>query len=331
MLAARSISTNIRSAASQRGQRHLSLCNYLATRVGRPADAAPTMHDEAGTESRNTPASLLPTWCRVCGDNLDSQWNPIRKVRRRFAVIEAIAIRVWVARLAVICFIVSSGAVADEPARRGGTLNMVAPYGASVSSLDPHSTARTQDEVISQALHRTLYRWNSTTNRPELELAESVEVSDDGLTYTYNLLTNAYFHNGRQMTADDVIWSYTRVMDSKRGYPVAGNVRVIAGAVDYESGNANQISGLEKVDDFTLRITISDRVDPAYYLFDGTTSILPREEVENEAAFQQHPVGAWAIQVCRVRDRLAPGRRAIRSLLQARPPLRRSRGVLHHG
>ena len=206
-------------------------------------------------------------------------------------MIEAITIRLWVARLAVTCLTFSAAAVADEPVRRGGTLNMVAPYGASVSSLDPHSTARTQDEVISQALHRTLYRWNSATNTPELELANSVEVSDDGLTYTYDLLTNAYFHNGRQMTADDIIWSYTRVMDSTRGYPGAGNVRIIAGAVEYESGNADQISGLEKIDDFTLRMTISDRVDPAYYLFDGTTSILPREEVENEAAFLQHPVG----------------------------------------
>ena len=46
-------------------------------------------------------------------------------------------------------------------------------------------------------------------------------------------------------------------MDSTRGYPGAGNVRVIAGAVDYESGNADQISGLEEIDDFTLRITLS--------------------------------------------------------------------------
>ena len=56
-----------------------------------------------------------------------------------------------------------------------------------------------------KALHRTLYNWDSAEGKPVLELAKSVSVSDDGLVYTYKLRDDAYFHNGRKMTADDII------------------------------------------------------------------------------------------------------------------------------
>ncbi len=113
---------------------------------------------------------------------------------------------------------------------------------------------------------------------------------DDGLTYTYKLRDDAYFHNGRKMTADDIIWSFTRIMDGSKGYPGARYVRLIKGAVDVEKGTAKEISGLKKIDDFTLEMTITDRVEPGYYFFSGTTAILPKEEAE-KPDFASHPVG----------------------------------------
>ncbi len=123
-----------------------------------------------------------------------------------------------------------------------------------------------------------------------LELAKSVSASDDGLVYTYKLRDDAYFHNGRKMTADDIIWSFTRIMDGSKGYPGARYVRLIKGAIDVEKGEAKEISGLKKIDDFTLEMTITDKVDPGYYFFNGTTAILPKEEVE-KGNFATNPVG----------------------------------------
>ncbi len=123
-----------------------------------------------------------------------------------------------------------------------------------------------------------------------LELAKSVTPSEDGLTYTYKLRDDAYFHNGRKMTADDIIWSYTRIMDGSKGYPAARYVRIIKGAVDVEKGQAKEISGLKKIDDFTLEMTLTDRVDPGYSFFVGSTAILPKEEVE-KGNFAANPVG----------------------------------------
>jgi len=196
---------------------------------------------------------------------------------------------IWLAAAAAA--IAGAGiAEAQQTPRKGGTIRMTAPYAASFGSLDPHTTPRAQDDIVNKALQRTLYNWDSANGKLVLELAKSVTPAEDGLTYTYKLRDDAYFHNGRKMTADDIIWSFTRIMDGSKGYPAARYVRIIKGAVDVEKGQAKEISGLKKIDDFTLEMTLTDKVDPAYYFFAGSTAILPKEEVE-KGNFASNPVG----------------------------------------
>jgi len=177
-------------------------------------------------------------------------------------------------------------------ARAGGTFNFVVPYGGDVFTLDPHRTPNTNDIIVIMNIHRSLYSWDDTNNRPKLELGDKVEVSPDGLVYKIALKKNVKFHNGRRMTADDIIWSYERIMNAKIASPAARLVRIIKGAADFEQGKATKISGLRKIDNFTLEITMDRPVDPAYNLYDGSTAILPREEVEKRGdAFGTDPVG----------------------------------------
>ena len=225
--------------------------------------------------------------------------------------------------LAAVAVIAGAGvAQAQETPRKGGTIRMTAPYAASFGSLDPHTTPRAQDDIVNKALQRTLYNWDSKEGKLVLELAKSVTPSEDGLTYTYKLRDDAYFHNGRKMTADDIIWSYTRIMDGSKGYPAARYVRVIKGAVDVEKGQAKEISGLKKIDDFTLEMTLTDRVDPGYSFFVGSTAILPKEEVE-KGNFAANPVGLGPFKF---KEHIPGSRvvaRALRQVLQARQALRR--------
>ena len=196
---------------------------------------------------------------------------------------------VWLAATA-LAVVGAATASAQQTPRKGGTIRMTAPYAASFGSLDPQVTPRAQDDIVNKAIHRTLYNWDTAANKLVLELAKSVDVSADGLVYTYKLRDDAFFHNGRKMTADDVIYSYTRIMDGSKGFPGARYVRLVKGAVAVEKGEAKEISGLRKIDDFTLEMTITDRVEPGYYFFAGTTAILPKEEVE-KANFAAAPVG----------------------------------------
>ena len=195
----------------------------------------------------------------------------------------------WLA-VAAIAVIGVGTANAQQTPRKGGTLRMTAPYAASFGSLDPHTTPRAQDDIVNKAIHRTLYNWDTANSKLVLELAKSVSTSTDGMTHTFKLRDDAYFHNGRKMTADDLIYSYTRLMDGSKGYPGARFARIIKGAVDVEKGQAKEISGLKKIDDFTLEITVTDLVDPGFYFFDGSTAILPKEEVE-KGNFAANPVG----------------------------------------
>jgi peptide/nickel transport system substrate-binding protein len=195
---------------------------------------------------------------------------------------------IWLAAAALA--VLGSAASAQEQPRKGGTIRFTAPYAASFGSLDPQATPRAQDDIVNKAVHRTLYNWDTDNSKLVLELAKSVSVSPDGLVYTYKLRDDAYFHNGRKMTADDIIWSYSRIMDGSKGYPGARYARLIKGAVDVEKGQAKEISGLKKIDDYTLEMMITDKVDPGYYFFAGSTAILPKEEVE-KGDFANHPVG----------------------------------------
>jgi peptide/nickel transport system substrate-binding protein len=176
--------------------------------------------------------------------------------------------------------------------RAGGSFNFVAPYGGDLLTLDPHKATRTNDMVVMLSIHRSLYSWDPDNNRPKLELGEKADVSADGLVYRIYLKKNVKFHNGRRMTADDVIWSYHRIMSPKTTSASARFVRIIKGAKDYEEGKADKIAGLRKIDDFTLEITMETPVDPAYTLYEVGTAVLPREEVEKKGdGFGVDPVG----------------------------------------
>ncbi len=183
----------------------------------------------------------------------------------------------------------ATSAEAQAP-RKGGTIRMTAPYGSSFTSLDIHTTQRAQDEIYAKALHRSLYIWNSAEGKPVLELAKEDVVSGGGLVHTFKLRDDAYFHNGRKMTADDVIWSYNRIMDGTKAYPGARFVRVIEGAAAVEKGQAKEISGLKKIDDFTLEMKLTEKVDPGFYFFTALTSIYPADEAAKES-FIQKPIG----------------------------------------
>jgi peptide/nickel transport system substrate-binding protein len=188
--------------------------------------------------------------------------------------------------------VVSLGAQAQTPEtpRNGGTIRFTAPYGASFGGMDIHATNLAQDEIWARALHRALYKWDSNLNKPVLELAKSVSVSADGLVYTYKLRDDAFFHHGRKMTADDVIWSFNRIVEPGKSYPGARFVRAIKGAVEVEKGEAKTISGLRKIDDFTIEMTLTQRIDPAYSFNLAVTAIYPADEAVKES-FARKPIG----------------------------------------
>ena len=177
-------------------------------------------------------------------------------------------------------------------ANSGGTFKFCLPYGGQVFGLDPHKSTRTQDNIVELNIFRSLYQWDATTNKPVLALADKVVISGEDKVYTYSIKQNVKFHNGRNLTVDDIIWSYERIMSKELASPAAVDIRIIKGAKELEQGKVKTISGLKKINAYTLEITLSNPVDPSYNLYKVSTAILPKEEVEKKgAAFTTNPVG----------------------------------------
>lgn len=84
-------------------------------------------------------------------------------------------------------------------------------------------------------IHSKLFYVDSSKEVPEFmnsDLAESVEVSDDGLEYTVNLVEDATFHNGDPVTADDVKFSYEWLSANPGAFIGAPPVELEVEAVD---------------------------------------------------------------------------------------------------
>jgi oligopeptide transport system substrate-binding protein len=115
------------------------------------------------------------------------------------------------------------------------------------------------------------------------DIAESWDVSPDGTAYTFHLRQNVFFHGGsRVVTAADFKYSMERAANPDTASLVAdAYLGDIVGAKDMIRGRASEISGIEVVDDFTLRITI-DQPKPYFLakLTYPTAFVVDRTQVE---------------------------------------------------
>jgi ABC-type oligopeptide transport system substrate-binding subunit len=91
------------------------------------------------------------------------------------------------------------------------------------------------------------------------ELAETWDVSEDGLTYTFHLNPNAKFSDGSPITAEDVEFSLVSLLDPNG--PADALYRspyyAIAGYKEFTDGSADNISGIQVIDEHTIAITLT--------------------------------------------------------------------------
>lgn len=107
--------------------------------------------------------------------------------------------------------------------------------------------------------------------QPVVDIAESWQVDESSTIYTFYLRQNAYFHNGRQVTAADVKYSWERVCNPETGSNTAETfLGDICGAKDVINGSATEISGVEVIGDFTLQVTIDE---PKSYFLNKLTYV----------------------------------------------------------
>ena len=99
--------------------------------------------------------------------------------------------------------------------------------------------------------------------RPVPALADSWDVSGDGLVYTFHLSTTATWHDGIDVTAEDVKFSFDAILDPNLSSPYRSQVRDV-------------VSGYRVVDADTFEVTASDRFVSFLYNAPGSVFIVPK-------------------------------------------------------
>lgn len=129
------------------------------------------------------------------------------------------------------------------------------PIAQDVADLDPALISSLSDVDILRNVFSGLYRFDAQLHEvPDLATGQPV-VSADGLTYTFHLRSTGRFSNGDPITADDVIYSWNRAAARQGDY--AGLLNMIAGYDQVAQGRSAQLSGLAKIDAYTLTATLS--------------------------------------------------------------------------
>jgi oligopeptide transport system substrate-binding protein len=127
-----------------------------------------------------------------------------------------------------------------------------------VVSLDPAKASDAQGFTVIGLMYGALVRLNDQL-LVEPDLAESWTISEDGLTYTFTLRENAKFSDGTPITADDVVWTFTHALDPATGaWTGPYLLSMIDGADAMIAGEATELSGVKKIDDRTVSLTIKE-------------------------------------------------------------------------
>jgi oligopeptide transport system substrate-binding protein len=133
------------------------------------------------------------------------------------------------------------------------------------------------------------------------EIAESWDISTDGTVYTFHLRTNAKFHDGRAVTAQDFIYSWERAANpATSSDTVLTYLGDIVGVNEMHAGTASSISGLKAIDDHTLQVTI-DASKP-YFLLKLTLPVafvVDRSNIESGSEWYRTPNGTGPYKLTR--------------------------------
>src|SRR5215218_2718343 len=142
-------------------------------------------------------------------------------------------------------------------ARQDAANAIIFGVGTDIDELDPRTTDTQEGYIVASNVYDclVLYDLGATTIRPGL--AETWEISEDGLVYTFNLRQGVKFHDGEPFNADAVATWYTSIDPDAEGTQYDATRMVYM--ADFIT---NWIDTVEAVDEYTVRITLPDPYAP---------------------------------------------------------------------
>lgn len=166
------------------------------------------------------------------------------------------------------------------------------PLGNEPTTLDPARISDIYGRSVAQQVFDGLVEFDHTlTVVPAL--AQYWKATRDGLTWTFTLRKGVTFHHGREVAADDVVYSLTRLLDPRVNSAAADLFANIHGAREFREGRTTTVAGITAPDPSTVRIVLDEAQVPfVSMLAIGHAKIVPRDLViQRGEAFGAAPVG----------------------------------------
>ena len=185
-----------------------------------------------------------------------------------------------------------TGASSDaETPRRGGTF--VFHHESDVRGFDPHVQFDELSNMGIKLMFDCLLDYDYDMNLVPSLAASLPSISEDGKAFTFRLRRNVRFHNGRELTAEDVRWSLERMLNPRTGSPGVEYFAELDGLAEYAAERARHIRGIVVVDRYTVRFELRE---PDQTFLNAMAmpfaAPVPREAYgSNAREVSRHPVG----------------------------------------
>jgi oligopeptide transport system substrate-binding protein len=173
--------------------------------------------------------------------------------------------------------------------REMGALNL---WDSGPITLDPAVSSESTSQTYVMQIFSGLARIGAEAE-PVPDIAERWQISDSGQTYTFYLRQGVKFQDGKEVTAQDFKYSWERAClletNSKTAATYLGD---IIGVKDVLAGKATTISGVEVIDDHTLKVSID--APKVYFLAKltyPTAFVVDKANVESGKDWWMNPNG----------------------------------------
>jgi len=170
-------------------------------------------------------------------------------------------------------------AAADQPQPVQGGVFRFPIWERPVQTLDPARATTAGEIMLIQQIYDGLTAFDQHLNIVPA-LAKYWEISPDGKTYSFELRSEARFHNGDPVTAEDCVFSFERLLTAGLNEANYHYFTRIEGAEDFRAGRANSVAGLRAVDERTFQIRFTTPFVPELSVLSMYSSkILPKKEL----------------------------------------------------
>ncbi len=165
--------------------------------------------------------------------------------------------------------------VAETSPERGGEL--LVGLRQEIGNLDPHLATSFSSFRVIEVMYEGLLR-HDEGGALEPALASGWEISEDGKTYTFYIRKGVKFHNGTELTAEDVKASYNRILDPDLGSPQASRLQ--------------KIEGMEVTGKHEIQITLASKFAPFLNKVSGPgRAIIPKSIAEGSESLKKKVIG----------------------------------------